>query len=146
MVFNFGQDTIVGFMRLACAQELAVSSYFNSGQLLADTKLRKNIAEQIVGADLARDFTEEMEGSADVLRYQLAADAGLETLLHRKQTFSSLTQRLLVPGVGYNLFLLQLSGLHHLQQSIFKLCQTITGLGRNKQQLFKLVAEQLHLR
>lgn len=76
MVFNFGQDTILGFKRHACAQELAVSSYFNSGQLLSNAKLRKNIAEQIVGADLARDFTEEMEGSADVLRYQLAADAG----------------------------------------------------------------------
>jgi hypothetical protein len=38
MVFNFGQDTIVGFKRHACAQELAVSSYFNSGQILSDTK------------------------------------------------------------------------------------------------------------
>lgn len=82
MVFNFGQVIIVGFTRHACAQELAVPSYFNLWQLLSNTELRKNIAEQIVGADLARDFAEEMEGSADVLRYQLAADANLKALLH----------------------------------------------------------------
>lgn len=41
---------------------------------LPDTKLRKNIPQQIIRRNLARDLTEVMQGSADVNRQKVTRD------------------------------------------------------------------------
>ena len=43
--------------------------------LLPDTKLRKNIPQQIIRRDLSRDLAQVMQGAADVDGEEIAGDA-----------------------------------------------------------------------
>ena len=48
--------------------------------LLSDAEAREDGGEDVLGGDFAGDFAEVVEREADVLGYEVAGDAGLESV------------------------------------------------------------------
>ncbi len=67
--------------------------------LLPDTKLRKNIIQQIIRGDLSGDLTEVMKGMADVLGQEVVGDLVVDASHYVMQGVLGVDEALVVAGI-----------------------------------------------
>ncbi len=70
------------------------------GNLLSDTKLRKNIRKQVIGCYLSSDLTKIVQRLPDIHRHKIARDTRVHAGQHPVKGFVGLCKALVMAKVG----------------------------------------------